>query len=144
MLVKLLTVGLVGFVAMTAVACSARSEKATPAPQPPPAATLTAPSPAVPVVTPTAPSSAASTATPQQPPAAPLTDEQVLAQVDEMLRTGVLPPLNLSQSLLSDSATPVLWADVPAGDLGSFNANLDFTFSVPPVNIQAPNVSSGR
>jgi hypothetical protein len=64
--------------------------------------------------------------------------------VDEMLRSGVLPPLDLSQSPLSDSATPVLWEDVPPGDLGSFNANLDFKFSVPPVTIQAPNVSAGR
>ncbi len=135
MLAKLVTVGLVGIVAMTAVACGAQPEQSTPAPTAP---APTAPQPP-PAATPTAP-----VAAPQPPPAASLTDEQVLAQVDELLSTGVLPPLTLSQPLLSDSATPVLWEDVPPGDLGSFNANLDFKFSVPPVTIQAPYVSAGR
>lgn len=132
------------FAAVAVQACGGQPETSG-------AATPVAPAvqPIVPVATPTAPSPVATLtgpppAAPQPPTAASLTDEEVLAQVDEMLSTGVLPPLDLSQSLLSDSATPVLWADAPPGDLGSFNANLDFEFSVPPVNIQAPKVSPGR
>lgn len=139
--VKLLLAGLV-VVAVAAQACGGAAGSAQPsAPAAAPAAPV-APAPSAPAApqpsAPTGPSASPAPTAPAPHPA--LTDEQVLADVDELLAKGVLSGLDLSVTPLEGSGVPDLWIAVAPPDAGSYNNTFDWKFTVPEVKVTAPLV----
>jgi hypothetical protein len=82
------------------------------------------------------------TQTSQPPTPAPPSLEEVLDEVDRLLESGSLKSPDFIESPLGDLELPDLDLDIPAGAVSGLDADFDWQFEVPEVDIEPPAVSA--